>query len=239
MCACQQRNLRLCVVARTETKHYVSTLKSGGSEAPLRALCSRPPRPLEVPVRGLARAAEGWSRSRSPPKRFAATLGAERSRDGGSDEATTRLTPPQSRTAEELARRLLARDAPAEDAPDAVAAATDRVFGRVSANLSRWFGIDGTNALFTRALVRAQAGHPALANVRYSGQSAVCLERLAESARSHGADAAADGVAAILTALIELLGRLIGQDIAMRLVEQSVPIDAPDIARATGEENQP
>jgi hypothetical protein len=74
--------------------------------------------------------------------------------------------------------------------------------------------------------------------VRYSHQSAVCLERLAESARIHGANAAADGVAAILTALIELLGRLIGQDIAMRLVEQSVSTDAPDDARATGEENQ-
>ena len=74
--------------------------------------------------------------------------------------------------------------------------------------------------------------------MRYSPQSAVCLERLAESARIHGADAAADGVAAILTALIELLGRLIGPDIAMRLVEQSVPADASDRARATGEENQ-
>jgi len=146
------------------------------------------------------------------------------------------LTAAQSRTAQELARRLLARDAPAEDAPDAVAAATDQVCGRVSANLSRWFGIDGTNALFARALVQAQADHPALANVRYSHQSAVCLERLVESARIHGANAAADGVAAILTALIELLGRLIGLDIAMRLVEQSIPADVSDEARATPKE---
>jgi len=159
-------------------------------------------------------------------------------RDGASDEATTRLTPLPSRTAEELARRLLARDAPAQDAPEAFAAATEQVCGRVSANLSRWFGIDGTNALFTRALVQAQADHPALANVRYSHQSAVCLERLAESARIHGANAAADGVAAIFTSLIELLSRLIGQDIAVRLVEQSVPADAPPDARATGKENQ-
>ena len=108
----------------------------------------------------------------------------------------------------------------------------------MSANLSRWFGIDGTNALFARALVRAQADYPALANVRYSHQSAVCLERLAESARLHGADAAADGVAAILTALIELLGRLIGEDIAMRLLEPSGPASALDDARGTGQEGQ-
>jgi len=148
------------------------------------------------------------------------------------------LTLPESRTAQELARRLLARDAPAEDAPDAVAKAIQQVCGRVSANLSRWFGVDGTNALFTRALVQAQANHPALANVKYSHQSDVCLERLAESARIHGANAAAEGVAAILTALIELLGRLIGQDIAMHLVEQSLPAEAADDARPTGEENQ-
>ena len=165
-------------------------------------------------------------------------VGPELSRDGGSDEATSRLTPPQLRTAQELARRLLARDAPGEDAPHAVAAATDRVCGRVSENLSRWVGIDGTNALFARALARAQAEHPALANVRYSRQSAVCLEGLAESAHIHGASAAADGVAAILTALIELLGRLIGEDIAMRLVDQSVPAAPPDDAGATGREDQ-
>src|SRR6266480_1123496 len=159
-------------------------------------------------------------------------------RPSASDEATTRLTPPQSRPAEELARRLLARDAPAEDAPDAVAAAAERVCGRVSANLSRWFGIDGTDALFARAVARAQADHPALANVRYSHQSAVCLERLAESARRHGAHAAADGVAAVLTVLIELLGRLIGEDIAMRLLEQSGPAAALDDARGTGQEDQ-
>jgi hypothetical protein len=163
--------------------------------------------------------------------------GRETLRDGVSDEATTRLTPPQSRTAQELARRLLARDAPVKDAPDAVAARTGQVCGRVSASLSRWFGIDGTNALFARALVQAQTDHPALANVRYSRKSAICLEGVAESVRIHGADAAADGVAAILTALIELLGRLIGEDIAMRLVEQSVPAAALD-ERATGQEDQ-
>ena len=216
--------LRLCAVARFESKRYVSTLNRLGRKRLGNDLLS-------------ASALLRWpSRGWRPP--LEPTIGVERSRNGGSDEATTRLSLPHSRTAQELARRLLAREAPAEGAPDAVAAATEQVCGRVSANLSRWFGIDGTDALFARALVQAQADHPALANVRYSHQSAVCLERLAESARIHGTNAVADGVAAILTALIELLGRLIGQDIAMRLVEQSVPADAPDDARATREENQ-
>ena len=119
-----------------------------------------------------------------------------------------------------------------------MAAATERVFGRVSANLSRWFGVDGTDALFARALTRAQADHPALAAVRYSRQSGITLEGLTESADIHGPAAVADAVAAMLTALIELLGRLIGQDMAMRLVEQSVRASAPEKARVPGEENQ-
>jgi len=225
------------VVARTETQHYVSTLNWGRRRHRWARLSLRPPPPLEVAALGWRVPLKLGCVRAVPQKRFAATVGAERSGDGGSDEATTRLTPPQSRTAEELARRLLARDEPGEDAPDTVAAATERVCRRVSANLSRWFGIDGTNAVFARALARAQAEHPALANVRISRESAVCLEGLAESAHIHGADATADGVAAILTALIELLGRLIGEDIAMRLVEQSVTAAAPDEARATGQED--
>ena len=108
----------------------------------------------------------------------------------------------------------------------------------MSENLSRWVGIEGSNALVARALARARADHPALSNVRYTSQSAVCLDGLAESARLHGAGAATDGVVAILTALIDLLGRLIGEDLAMRLVEQSVPAVTPDDARATEREGE-
>ena len=118
-----------------------------------------------------------------------------------------------------------------------MAAATERVFGRVSANLSRWFGVDGTDALFARALTRAKADNPALATVRYSRQSGIAVEGLSESAHIHGPGAVADAAAAILTALIELLGRLIGPDMAMRLVEQSVRVDAPEKARVPGKEN--
>jgi hypothetical protein len=128
---------------------------------------------------------------------------------------------------------LLAREASEGDTPGGVAAATERVCGRVSEYLSRWVGTDGSGALFARALASAQAEHPALGNVRYSRQSAVCLDGLAESARTHGAGAAADGVTAILAALIELLGRLIGDDIAIRLVEQSMSTQTPDDTRAT------
>lgn len=140
--------------------------------------------------------------------------------------------PPQSQSARELARRLLAREAPDDAGPDDLAAA-ERVCQRVSENLSRWVGADGCHALFARALALAQLEHPVLKGVRRAAQPPTCLEGLAESAHTHDARTAAEGVVAILTALIELLGRLIGDDMAMSLVEQSVPV------RATGAEAAP
>lgn len=108
----------------------------------------------------------------------------------------------------------------------------------MSENLSRWVGVDGSTALFARAIAEAKLEHPALSNVRYSRHSSVCLDGLAESAQIHGSRAAAEGVTAVLTALIELLGRLIGEDLAIRLVEQSVPAVARPDAPTTGGEDE-
>lgn len=111
-------------------------------------------------------------------------------------------------------------------------AAADRVCRRVSDELSRWIGNDGCRALFARALATAQAdGHPALDAVRTSARSVYCLDGLTESAARHGAAAANDGATATLSALIELLGRLIGDDMALHLLEQSTP------ARSTTQAN--
>lgn len=133
-----------------------------------------------------------------------------------------------------MARRLLAREAPSDGVPDDLAAAAERICQRLSEHLSRWVGADGSHALFARALARAQVEHPVLKDVRRPVRSTVCLEGLAESARTHGAGAAAEGVVSILTALLEVLGRLIGDDMAMSLVEQSVPAHASDDPWAPG-----
>lgn len=148
------------------------------------------------------------------------------------------MTSPHSRSAHELLRDLLGREA-LGDSPDAVAVASARVCERVLGNLSRWVGVDGAAALVSRALLRAQANHPALANVRYSREAAVCLEGLVESARIHGEGAVADGVAGVLTALTELLGRLIGDDLALRLIEHAGPAESPAEARPSAEEDTP
>ena len=42
-----------------------------------------------------------------------------------------------------------------------------------------------------------------------------------------------DGVTTVLVTVMELLGRLIGEDMALHLVEQSLSAVAPDAARPT------
>jgi len=90
-------------------------------------------------------------------------------------------------------------------------------------------GNDGCRALFARALATAQAGgsHPVLEMVRISAGSVYCLDGLTDAAVRHGAAAATEGAAAVLSALIELLGRLIGDDMALNLLEHSARTRVP------------
>lgn len=50
--------------------------------------------------------------------------------------------------------------------------------------------------------------------------------------------AAAEGVGAIVAAIVELLGRLVGDDMAVSLLEQAVPASPPGEATPI-EESQP
>jgi hypothetical protein len=134
---------------------------------------------------------------------------------------------PPGAAARELASQLLTRETDAPPGPDTTAAA-DRACRRVSDELARWIGSDGCRALFARALTTAQAaGHPVLDTVRISARSVYCLDGLAESATRHGPAAASEGAAAILSAVIELLGRLIGDDMALSLFQHSTHARPP------------
>ena len=128
------------------------------------------------------------------------------------------------RPAHELAHHILARDLPAGEPITAVVVAqgAERAFQRLSDNLVRWFGAEGTHALFTRALTLAQAENPALRSVPPPARSALFLDAFA---KAHEGDARAvtEGVVLILTTLIELLSRLIGNDLAIRLVRETAP----------------
>jgi hypothetical protein len=135
---------------------------------------------------------------------------------------------PQTPAVQELTRRLVAREATQRDAPDVAAAAVQAACERAYQTLSRWLGANGSYALFTRALAQAQGEHPLLRDIRLRVQSESGLEGVTESIQVHGVAAVAAGLESLLVALIELLGRLVGDDMAARLIEQSVPNPARD-----------
>lgn len=130
-------------------------------------------------------------------------------------------------TATELTQRLVAREATQGAAPGDAAAVALAACERANHELARWLGPAGCHALFARALAQARATHPALAGIQVRERSEPALEGVAQSIGTHGNAAVARGLEAMLTAVLELLGRLVGPGMAARLVGQ----DAPDQPR--------
>lgn len=136
----------------------------------------------------------------------------------------------ESPAAREAAHRLLVREVRAGDDADAVAAGAERVFTQVFRNLAQWVGTAGCHALVTRSLVRTAPQFPVLTGVRHM-QSDPHLERLAANAHEYGSEATVDGVTALLASIITTLNGLIGEDIAMSILEEQ-PATAPAITLA-------
>ena len=134
--------------------------------------------------------------------------------------------PPATPSAREVAHRLIARDAVASDVPDGAAVSARLACERICRDLSRWLGAAGCDALFARALADSRAVHPLLDRIRIGARSESGLEGVEEAVRADGAAAVAAALEAVLVAMIELLGRLIGSDMALRLLEQHTPTEA-------------
>jgi hypothetical protein len=124
-------------------------------------------------------------------------------------------------TARDTVQRLVAREQADAGTADAMAIA-ERAARRLGHELVGWFGPFATQTLVSRALTHARAEHPALEGVRVGTAAAPFLERVADSARVHGADATAAGIVDVMAWVVQLLGRLIGDDLATAVLEQSV-----------------
>ncbi|MEO8635522.1 MAG: hypothetical protein ABI587_09640 [Gemmatimonadales bacterium] len=121
----------------------------------------------------------------------------------------------------DVARRLWVRGIGTATDPDEVAAASDRLLTQLRLDLGRWIGADGYRGLVGRAREAALAEHRALAGVHCLGGEVPATKLVIET---HGVGDLAAGIVTLVTVLIELLGRIIGEDMAVRLVEQtSVP----------------
>ena len=121
--------------------------------------------------------------------------------------------------------REVMRDAGAN--PAAVASALQRVFARLSYSLRDAMGPAGYDALLLRALARAKRAHPALAMARPLSDPEIPSDTILAIIEAHGADAATDAMEALLVAFIDILSRLIGEDMAIRLIDPDVPQSPP------------
>jgi hypothetical protein len=89
-------------------------------------------------------------------------------------------------------------------------------------DLSRWVGSDGCHALFTRALAEARTEYTTLDEIQLRPRSEPYVDGVAEAIMAHGDPATAEGLESMLVRLVELLGRLIGDDMARKLIDQSM-----------------
>lgn len=115
-----------------------------------------------------------------------------------------------------VSRRHWQRVAGQATSPEDVAAAADRMCLQLENGLSRWIGVEGYKTLHDRAIHDVVEHHPALAKLSFGAHDEKA--NLA-AVKEHGADEVADGMVALVAAVIELLGRIIGVDMALRLVE--------------------
>jgi hypothetical protein len=128
----------------------------------------------------------------------------------------------RDRRARQIARRLVDSRRPERTGPDVAARAAASACEHLYRELSRWVGPDGCHALFTRALAQAQAEHPALAQIQLGARSEPYIDGVAATIMAHGDAATAEALESMLVRLVELLGRLIGDDMAMKLIDRSL-----------------
>ncbi|WP_411280970.1 hypothetical protein [Gemmatimonas sp.] len=128
-------------------------------------------------------------------------------------------------TAGDVARRLWEQAARASTyanpysnphANDASGAAAMRLLSDLEVVLSRWIGSEGFRALLLNAARLTLPAHPVLSTVlTVDGVRGVPHDAPAAN------DAIASGVVALLEVLMQLLGRIVGDEMAVRLIDQA------------------
>ena len=132
---------------------------------------------------------------------------------------TARGIPPNDSPGRRLAQRMISAHRTVRE-DDSAARAGAAACSHLYHTLARWLGPDGCHALFTRALTQARADHPALEQVYLRARSEPYLDGVAESIAAHGDASTADALESALTRVVELLGRLIGDEMTARLIDQ-------------------
>jgi hypothetical protein len=137
------------------------------------------------------------------------------------DRVNNRL-PRDNAPSRKIARRLINSRQPegkgVEGRAHAAATACDDLYR----DLSRWVGRDGCHALFVRALAQTRVEYATLDQIKLRPRSEPYLDGVAETIMARGDAATAEALESMLVHLVELLGRLIGDDMATNLIERSL-----------------
>jgi hypothetical protein len=141
---------------------------------------------------------------------------------GWNEPNTIEAMPPDSPTARELTHRLISQATPRGDEPGAAAVAARDACECVAVEFSRWVGSRGYDALMSRVLAEARHAYPALDDIHYQIRPEPGLTGVAESIERHGAVATARALSALLETILGLLTRLIGDDLVVTFVENSM-----------------
>ena len=126
-----------------------------------------------------------------------------------------------SPAAQEIVRRLISTLPPHTKRGDTAARAAASACDNLYRELSRWVGADGCHALFTRALAETCPEYPALEKIRLHPKSEAYIDGIADSIMAYGDPETATALESVLVRLVELLGRLIGDDMAGKLIDRT------------------
>ena len=128
--------------------------------------------------------------------------------------------PPVSFGSLEVARRLVRHPATWGADRDAAkaAAALQAACIRISESLRGAFGDAGCSALLTRAIAAADARHAALRDMPWLNNGGIHVHAVAQSIDTHGIAAVTAAIEAVVAALVIALTRLVGEDVAIRLL---------------------
>ncbi len=136
-----------------------------------------------------------------------------------------------SAAATEVARGLWVRHSVDVGAPEEVTAEAERICAQLQTGLARWVGSAGYRTLFHRAVELARPEHPALARLSCDGSDG----EIAAAVRAHGAAEVTAAIVALVVTMIDLLGRIVGEEMAVELVKQTEAA-SPGRASNTGTE---
>lgn len=137
---------------------------------------------------------------------------------GGRQRALPSGPEPDPNPAPDAAQRIWWRAVGDSALQAEVAGSANRLCADLRIGMVRWIGGEAYRALLARALGETRPGHPALEGLTCFGEDEPAIRA---AVRKHGADAMAAGMLAVLRAMIALLGRIMGDEMAVHLVEQN------------------